>query len=532
MKIIKDLIYGYIDIENEGCVEIVNTPYFQRLRDILQTSYTSVYPTSLQNRFTHSLGVFYLGKIALKTLVEKLKLYYLDYYKNNQKDIFKCSYTFEMACLLHDIGHAPFSHTGEAFFLESQIWQNLKEKLNCLSFNDDAELPTGAAHEIMSALISIKYLFKYMDKSHFDKELFTRCIIGLKYKRLTPLNSYKNCLIEMLHSDTIDVDRLDYLIRDSFMSGYCSVDIDYSRLLTSIHLEDDADGLFKFTFTKNALSVLENVILAHDLEKKWLQTHPSILYESCLIEGMIKYTISSYSEHNTDLFSEKALSEKGLGRGKYHIKLLSDSDVKSFVKRFGYKEECVKSYFERSERRKPFWKSEAEYKVLFESRFSDKPDGNLIKIEEYFDKLNQLLNFEYLPVINDNAITKLRRTLESEKASREASKYRIELLNKTIKLFEMLSALAKSKGNEMDFVIISAKQFQSGFNKEDFKKIKIWFPSLKSSKNLSAAINVLENKQSRVKFFYIFAPQQLRKNIECSELLDIIADFSRNYLEK
>ena len=283
MKIIKDPIYGYIELDDEGCVNLINTPYFQRLRDILQTSYTSVYPTSLQNRFTHSLGVFHLGKIALKTLVSKLKLYYQEFYKDNIDEIVKCSYSFKIACLLHDVGHAPFSHTGEVFFLESQIWGSLKDELGCESFNNDAKLPTGAAHEIMSALVSLNYLTREVDEKSFDKELFVRCIIGLKYENTTPMNSYKNCLIELLHSDTIDVDRLDYLIRDSFMSGYCSVNIDYFRLLTSIHLTANANNLFEFTFTKNALSVLENVIIAHDSEKKMV-TSSSIYFIRVLFD--------------------------------------------------------------------------------------------------------------------------------------------------------------------------------------------------------------------------------------------------------
>ena len=248
---------------------------------------------------------------------------------------------------------------------------------------------------------------------------------------------------------------------------------------------------------------------------------------------MLKFAISDFADHQIELFSEKALSVDGVGIGQYHIKLLSDSDVRSYVKKYGYNEECVKSYFERSQRRKAFWKSESEYKVLFESKFSDKQDGNLIKIEEYFDKLNELLNFEYLPIINNDAIVKLKKTLENEKSlnTPTMAPFRIALLEETIWLFERLQKLTDDKGCDLDFVIISSRQFQSGFNKDAFKKIKIWFPTFKSSKKLSAAINVLENKQSREKFFYIFAPQNIRDKIECSELLTVISEFSQKFLE-
>lgn len=73
-KIIKDPIYGYIEIE-DCYASIVDSPFFQRLRDIIQTSYVSVYPASLHNRFTHSLGVFYLGKKHQIMFLRILKMY-------------------------------------------------------------------------------------------------------------------------------------------------------------------------------------------------------------------------------------------------------------------------------------------------------------------------------------------------------------------------------------------------------------------------------------------------------------------------
>ena len=108
-KRIKDPIYGYIKVPTEYMTEIVDTANFQRLRRIIQTSYSPLYSSALHNRFVHSMGVYYLGDMASKQLISEIA---------NKKDIKtinmdldKYGEIFKLACLLHDVGHAPFSTT-------------------------------------------------------------------------------------------------------------------------------------------------------------------------------------------------------------------------------------------------------------------------------------------------------------------------------------------------------------------------------------------------------------------------------------
>lgn len=318
-KIIKDPIYGYIEIE-DCYASIVDSPFFQRLRDIIQTSYVSVYPASLHNRFTHSLGVFYLGKKASDYVLEDFKNVYKEFYESNIEEIEVIHNTFILACLLHDVGHSPFSHTGEKFFFEKVkdgtylIWLLLLDIVADEKFSRDANTLTGAPHEIMSAYISLKYLIGTRQEEprlKIDKSLFARSIIGLKYADSDEISSLKNCFIDLLNSQTIDTDRLDYLIRDSYMSGYNSANIDYERLLSAISIKNK-NGQYKIIFNKKALSVLENAILAHDEEKKWIQSHPTILYESYLIEGMIRFAVN---ERGRTLFC-RGLNERWNKKGK------------------------------------------------------------------------------------------------------------------------------------------------------------------------------------------------------------------------
>lgn len=122
-KTIRDPMYGYITIE-APFAQLLDTEEFQRLRNIRQTGYQSLYPSALHNRFVHSLGVFHLGKKAL------------GYFENNiniQNEAIpgwdEIRNTFLTACLLHDVGHSPFSHTGEEYYTKGCNFEQEYTKL-------------------------------------------------------------------------------------------------------------------------------------------------------------------------------------------------------------------------------------------------------------------------------------------------------------------------------------------------------------------------------------------------------------------
>ena len=111
MKKIKDPIYGYVSVDINYMKNIIDTPVFQRLRRVMQTSYSPLYSSALHNRFVHSLGVYHLGTIVSESLRESLEEMSIE-----SSQIDKLIHVYLLACLLHDVGHAPFSHTGELFY--------------------------------------------------------------------------------------------------------------------------------------------------------------------------------------------------------------------------------------------------------------------------------------------------------------------------------------------------------------------------------------------------------------------------------
>ena len=190
-KIINDPLYGFIHVKTELIFDIISHPYFQRLRNIKQLGLTDlVYPGAVHTRFQHALGAMHLMGRVLDNLRFKGVSISQDEYDAAQ-----------LAVLLHDIGHGPFSHA-----LEHSL------------------LP-GVKHE------SISYLLM----SALNDELGGVLDLSLKIFR----NSYKRKFFFQLVSSQLDIDRLDYLNRDCFFSGVQEGVIGVDRIILMLHVHDD-----------------------------------------------------------------------------------------------------------------------------------------------------------------------------------------------------------------------------------------------------------------------------------------------------
>lgn len=525
MKKIKDPIYGYIEIE-EPYVKIIDSVYFQRLRNIIQTSYTSIYPSSLHNRFTHSIGVYNLGKIAFDNLIKNSKELLKSIQRNEIDEI---KHVFVFACLCHDLGHSPFSHTGEKFYNRALISKELANLINDETYTENLNREggiVGKEHEIMSSLLSLQVFEKTIPKKHYD--FFARCIIGLQYdeKNKSAITKLKRACIELLNSDVIDVDKLDYLIRDSYMSGYYSVSIDYQRLLAGININPIAG--YPLCYQKSSLSVLESVLTAHDMERRWVQAHPIVLYEAYLLQTIIRELNTKYKfTNNTSLLSLEALKTDGVDTNGFGVvRLLSDADIVFLSKQAYNESSAVKEYFSRDLRRHPIWKSEAEYMLWFD--FS--------KNKKFIDILQQwediLANGEYgVYSLNDVFYEKLKKKAEAlaDKKASSPSIQNATLLNRITKINDELTLLDEirsyfvSKGLPFDLVVISLKKFKSNIYKEAFKRLPILFNDHNSDpvemqEVTHIPLDTMENKN----FFYLYYRRTDNKSIDIEEFSKIL----------
>ena len=513
-KQFKDPIYGYIQLPTEYVKNIIDTAEFQRLRRIVQTSYSPLYSASVHNRFIHSIGVYHLGTIACESVFNDLKN--CEQTKDLQ-DWDKIEKIFLLACLLHDVGHAPFSHTGEKYYLDEKggyanLHNKLADSVGTEAFRNDIpnDSIAAAAHEIMSAIVALENFQSYFSDS-FSKELFARCITGYKYQDESLNNSVLNCIISMLNSKVIDVDRLDYLIRDAYFTGFETVNIDYLRLLTALTVTIN-DNVATLGFNKNAISVIENVVYAHDSERKWIQTHPIVLYDMYIIRHVIDKLEKKFSTEENKLFSLESLSLQGhtLQNG-IKISLLCDDDIVHLLK-LNYDDSLCAEYFSRNRRRHPIWKSEAEYKAYMPLKFGE--DGKVFKelsialseTEKYMCKNSDSW------IINESVIEKIENDLKSmdksdddvDAKSRKAQK---DIKEKILKVIKTLKNYADNNGIDCDFVLLEASQFYSGFNKKDLLNIPIKFPQKASSNTypLEKVVSLLESSELEPKrFFYLY----------------------------
>lgn len=523
-KKFRDPIYGYITIDEKLIDHVIDTAAFQRLRDIIQTSYAPLYSSAVHNRFVHSMGVYHLGRIAAQSLWVSL----CKQSPNLPFDAQQCIEIFELACLLHDVGHAPFSHTGETFYLKEGDRSDLHNELVKLVSDEDleAEIANNAykapPHELMSAIVALK---NYSNIIPADKKsFFARCICGYKYVNgLDKQKSYMNCLIELLNSKIIDVDKLDYLLRDAYMTGFDTVRIDYMRLLESARLYINSNGFYEICYYKSAVSVIENVVYAHDAERKWIQNHPIVLYEAHIIEELMSSVIHDLlgRDYLTDEFlCERGVQVKGLGR----VRLMGDSDVCYLMKNLTNNSLC-KEYYERKLRKHPIWKTESEFQAIF-----DGGEKALNLIKEEFDNLKDYLRSLGLPfLINDEALRLCQeeiKELKREQAEAEGlrqKKIQIALATKEehIRWMRIFEQFSKDQNIKFEFLIIYTDQFNSGFRKEEFGNIKIQFPDLKYPCKFGDVSNVLKSEKSKgEKFFFLYYTREAGiKEIDISNLV-------------
>jgi HD superfamily phosphohydrolase len=253
LKIISDPVYGFINIPSELHFDIIQHPFFQRLRRIKQLGLSSfVYPGAVHTRFDHVLGASYLMGIALKELERK------GHFLTQEEKAGALS-----AILLHDIGHGPFSHSLEGYFFD------------------------GIKHE------KITQVFMKILNREFNGQLN----IGIQIFN----NEYPKKYLHQLVSGQLDTDRLDYLKRDSFYTGVTEGGIGTDRLLKMLNVVDD-----KLVVEEKGIYTVEQFIVARRIMYWQVYLHKTVIACEVMLKKAMQRAKELYSGSN--IFSTPSLA--------------------------------------------------------------------------------------------------------------------------------------------------------------------------------------------------------------------------------
>lgn len=386
VKVFRDTIHGYIEIEKDIVNSIIDTALFQRLRRIEQTSMRCLYPSARHDRFIHSIGTFYLAKKISTNLSHKFQDLENYYFGDNKNYFYKLQFNLELAALLHDVGHSPFSHTLEEYFKlekidgDTKINKQLKDALKvCVkkqaykTFCKDFANAHPSPHEIISATISITEfrdpIKELCEKRsvEVDYEFIIRAITGTLYDNAD--KALDNCFIRLLNSSAIDVDKLDYITRDSEISGYDNVKVDTDRLVTSItpchFINNKGEKQLVLAYDKTALSVIQNVVTCRNALYTWIYSHHKVQYETSLISYAIKEIAKIENPENPNSFIMEMFCLENIVEN-----YLCDDDIWCLFKKHKNLK-CIKEILDRGSQKSALWKSFVEFKELFPEREFD-----------------------------------------------------------------------------------------------------------------------------------------------------------------
>jgi len=253
-KIINDPVFGFIKIRRGLLYDIVQHPFFQRLNRINQLGLASVvYPGARHTRFQHSLGAFHLMTEALRSLQEK-GVYIFD----------SEAEAVQAAILMHDIGHGPFSHVLEHTLI------------------------SGISHEDISLLMM----------EQISRELKGRLALAISIFR----DQYPNKIFHQLISSQLDMDRLDYLRRDSFFTGVTEGNIGSARIIKMLNVANE-----RLVVESKGIYSIENYLTTRRLMYWQVYLHKTAVgYEKILVNALTRAKDLAREGH--EVFATTALA--------------------------------------------------------------------------------------------------------------------------------------------------------------------------------------------------------------------------------
>lgn len=349
-KIFNDPVHGFIAIPSELVFDIIEHPFFQRLRRIRQLGLTPlVYPGALHTRFHHALGAMHLMGMAVDTLRQK----------GNEITLSEEEAVI-IAILLHDIGHGPYSHS-----LENSIVD-------------------GLTHEELSII------FMNRLNEQFDGRLSDAISIFE--------DTYPKRFLHQLVSSQLDTDRLDYLKRDSYFTGVSEGVINTDRIIAMLNVKDD-----ELVIEAKGIFTIEKFIMARRFMYWQVYFHKTVVAaEQMLIhilnraKELSEEGIVLFGSPPLQLFLNNKFTQEDFETRKEvldNFALLDDFDIYAAIKVWAFHEDPVLSYLSSSLMNRKLFRAELQYKP-FEPTYVVHIREEVSKLLKFSDKAIAQIVFE------------------------------------------------------------------------------------------------------------------------------------------
>ena len=288
-KIINDPVYGFITIRHPFILELIDHPWYQRLRRIAQLGLSHlVYPGAIHNRFQHAIGAMHL----MQNAIDEIRLKGHEITPDEEVGLL-------IAVLLHDIGHGPFSHA-----LEYGLVKDLH-------------------HEDISALMMAQLNDEMEGKLSLAIDIFN--------------DKYPKKFLHQLISGQLDVDRLDYLARDSFFSGVVEGQVGSERILKMLDVSND-----QLVVEEKGIYSIEKFIVARRFMYWQVYLHKTVLSAEFMLVNTLKRA-KFLADRGEKLFATPSLAfflEQSLTKSEFaqnpealrHYAQLDDFDITASIK--------------------------------------------------------------------------------------------------------------------------------------------------------------------------------------------------------
>ena len=364
-KIINDPVYGFITISDEILFDVIEHPYLQRLRRILQLGLTHlVYPGAMHTRFNHVLGAMHLMRTAIATIRRKGH----EVSEEEERAVL-------LAILLHDIGHGPFSHALEY------------------------DIVSGITHEELTS-----YFINEL-KKEFGSDLHQALLI---FENKHP----KKYLYELVSSQ-LDMDRLDYLNRDSFYTGVSEGIIGTERLIDMLNVSND-----QLVLEEKGIYSVEKFIIARRLMYWQVYMHKTVVSAEYMLIHTLRRA-KHLAQKGHEIFASPSLAYflyNNIGKNDFekdntalnNFASIDDNDIWSGIKVWQSSDDFVLSFLAKGLINRGLFKIE-----ISDTPFSDERiESERARVSKQFDISNEDLDYMvYSQLLSNNAYNSSKQNI-------------------------------------------------------------------------------------------------------------------------